>query len=514
MLRTFVAFLCLSLCFAVSAHAQDEAKLLAAFTKTLTPPPKGKASTADKLAALETLAALDSGKTAEALAEGWLAVAAQLQGLDAERDAKNAEMAEIVKGQEASEHRTFDQGKHARYNQLKGELTDLRARADDLRSLNEKIAERVAALHRRDSALWLLQKIVGQKKVPMPIELAAAKAIGGAAAEVLEELSAALVRAKEPETQLVLLDAMAMAGKVAQPHATPVIALLDSKEVPVAERAAAALAKIAVPEAIGPMVALLSRIDGQDRLRVAASLEILTGEQFGDNASMWRAWWQKDGAMFVASGKPLGAGQRSSNKKDEGRYYFGIPQQDSKSILYVIDCSGSMKAEIGWPGKDGKEMKTTRIEACKLELVRALGLLQPTQRFGILWYNDLPHFWESQLQAASKDVVAKAQAFVDTLKPASSTNIHDSLEQCFKLIGRGSHDKHYAIDIDTIFLLTDGSPTTTDGKPDSTEKILLGVRAWNPLQRVTLHCIAIGKDLNESFLRQLASENGGQFKQF
>jgi uncharacterized protein YegL len=115
---------------------------------------------------------------------------------------------------------------------------------------------------------------------------------------------------------------------------------------------------------------------------------------------------------------------------------------------------------------------------------------------------------------ASKDNVAHAQAFVDTLKPASSTNIHDSLQQCFKLVGRGAHDKYYGTELDTIFLMTDGSPTTNDGKLDSTDKILVGVRSWNPLKRVTIHCIAMGKDLNEQFLRQLAEENGGEFKQF
>jgi hypothetical protein len=84
----------------------------------------------------------------------------------------------------------------------------------------------------------------------------------------------------------------------------------------------------------------------------------------------------------------------------------------------------------------------------------------------------------------------------------------------FSLTGRGSHDKHYGVAVDTVFLLTDGSPTKPDGKLDSTEKIVNAVRAWNPLKRVTIHCIGIGKGLNQGFLRQLASENGGEFKQY
>lgn len=497
------------------ALAQDEARLLAAFTKAFTPPPKGKASPADKLAALAGTAGLDSSRTAQVLVDGWHDVAGELTVLDAERAELNAEAAKLVEGQEAAARRTLPQGALERLRVVKARLGELRTRADALRELQEKVGLRVAELRRRDAALWLLQQVVGSKKHPLTLKLPAARAVGGAAADVMEELAAALPRAKQPEEQIVLLDAMAAAGRTAQLHATPVIALLQSKEEAVAERAAQALAKLAVADAIGPMVELLSRSDGQTRVRVAGALEVLTGQQFGTNAATWRAWWQNDGAMFVASGARLGQGRPSTRGKgDSARYYFGIPQQDSRSILYVIDCSGSMKAEIDWTGKDGKPAKISRIEACKAELTRALGMLQPTQKFAILWYNDLPHFWEPKLQPASKDAVARAQAFVDTLQPASSTNIHDSLEQGFGLVGRGARDKAYGVEFDTIFLLTDGSPTTPDGQPDSVDKILLGVRTWNALQRVTIHCIAMGKELNASFLRQLASENGGEFKQF
>lgn len=360
--------------------------------------------------------------------------------------------------------------------------------------------------------------MIGNKKYALPLKLAAARAAGGAAGEVLEELAAALPKAKEPGEQIVLLDAMALAGKAAHAHSTPVIALLESKEEAVAERAALALAKLAVPAGIGPMINLLGRSDGQVRMRVAAALEVLTAQQFGTNVGAWKAWWQAEGAKFAASGAELGKGVPSHRKETDKNYYFGIPQDQSNAILYVIDCSGSMKAPVDLPGQGttagGKTEQTTRLEACKKELILALSKLQPTQKFAILWYNDLPHFWEPKMQLASKETVLRAQQFVTTLKPASSTNIHDTLEQGFKLVGRGTSDKYYGVELDTIFLLTDGSPTTANGKADSTEKILLGARTWNPLKRVTIHCIAIGQDLNEPFLRQLASEHGGEFKQF
>ena len=60
---------------------------------------------------------------------------------------------------------------------------------------------------------------------------------------------------------------------------------------------------------------------------------------------------------------------------------------------------------------------------------------------------------------------------------------------------------------------TDGAPTTPDGDLDSTAKILLAVREWNPLNLVTIHTIGIGGELNGEFLRELASQNGGEYQE-
>lgn len=513
MLRS-ILLLCAFLGCALSLPSQDETKLLATFAKAFTPP-KGKpgATLEARQAALNATKGLDSGKAAEALVGGWLDLDVELGALDTQRTAASEEMAKILKGQEASEQRTFPQAELTRFNQLKDEVARLRDQGDGLRELQLQLAERISELRRRDATLWLLQRVCGNKKHPMPLRLAAGKAVGGGAVDVLEELAAALQRAKDPAEQIVLLDALTLAGRSATLHANPVIDLLQSKEEAVAERAAMALAKIAVADAVGPMIQLLVRSSGQSRLRIASALEVLTNQQFGINVGAWQAWWQTDGPMFAQGGR-LGGGTPSHRKDTNQFYYFGIPQDQSNSILYVIDCSGSMKATVRMKNGEGKEVETSRIEACKAELARALGLLRPTQKFAILWFNDMPHFWEPKMQLATKETITRAQAFVGMLKNASSTNIHDSLEQAFTLCGRGKTDKYYGIELDTIFLLTDGSPTRPDGKLDSTDKILVGVRAWNPLKRVTIHCIGIGKDLNTTFLQQLASENGGEYKQF
>lgn len=510
--RLIVVLLCAAL-----AHAQADPRAIAQFEKAFAAAKKGRTpATPDaRRAALAGLAAEDSAKAAEVLAEAFAVIGDECAAIDAERNKSLAEIAEILKGQEASGNRVLPQDKHARYNQLREEVGKQREQGDALRVLQSEVGARIAQLRRKDALVHLLQKVCGSKSATLPLKLAAAKAIGNGAADVMPELAAALTRAREPEEQIALLDAMALAGKTAQLHATPVIALLASPTEAVSERAALALARIAVPEAVGPMIDLLSRSSGQFRLRVASALEVLTGQQHGINVGAWKAWWQAEGTAIAAGTVELGKGIPSHRKETNKNYYFGIPQDQSNAILYVLDCSDSMKAKVDFATGEtaaGGAGETNRLEACKAELVRALGLLRPEQKFAILWFNDMPHWYEQKMQAATKDNVAKAQAFVKGLKHASSTNIHDSLEQAFTLVGRGARDKYYGVELDTVFLLTDGSPTRPDGSLDSTEEILVSTRSWNPLKRVTIHAIAIGRDLNEGFLRQLATENGGEFK--
>jgi hypothetical protein len=445
-------------------------------------------------------------------------VQAEATALDTERQATNEEMAKLVKGQETVEPRTMPKKEHDRYQVLKDQARTQREQVDALRGLLAALEDRLAGLRRKDSLLWLLQSLLPERKQPLQIKLAAARAIGAGAGDVTEALGIALVRLKETEDLLALLEAFAIAGKSVQPYADHVVQLMQHKEEAVRERAAAALAKIAVPEAIAPMIDLLDKSGGQTRLRVVTALEVLTGQQLGDNPGAWKQWFASEGKDYLAGTKALGEGKPSKKTGKDASYYFGIPQHQSSSILYAIDCSGSMKQLIDFtpPGGTaaGAASKATRLDACKKELIAALGRLRPDQKFALLWYNDLPHLWEPKTQAATPEAVKRAQAFVETLQPASSTNIYDSLQQAFGLVGRGSRDKYYGVELDSIFLLTDGSPTTTDGKLDSTDKILAGVREWNPLKRVTLHCIAIGKGLNLGFLQQLARENGGECKQF
>ena len=81
------------------------------------------------------------------------------------------------------------------------------------------------------------------------------------------------------------------------------------------------------------------------------------------------------------------------------------------------------------------------------------------------------------------------------------------------MTGRGSFDKSYGVEFDTIFLMTDGKPTLQGVGDDDPMKIVEGARKWNSLKRVMIHTIAFGtKDIDHKFMHMLADENGGQYR--
>ena len=204
----------------------------------------------------------------------------------------------------------------------------------------------------------------------------------------------------------------------------------------------------------------------------------------------------------------------------------------------LIDSSGSMKQPVKWgkrekpgagakggtsagkrddaKGKEGEGFATTRLEACKMELIKALERLDRSKTFNIVWYSDLPHLWSEKMQKAVPPRIRKAQAWIRKLKPMSSTNIHDSMQMAFGFAkGGGSKGKAFGteVGVDTIFLLSDGAPT--DGSFDSAklmdpEIILEAVRQWNKDINLKIHTVAV--DITDNyFLRTLATEHGGQW---
>jgi uncharacterized protein YegL len=98
---------------------------------------------------------------------------------------------------------------------------------------------------------------------------------------------------------------------------------------------------------------------------------------------------------------------------------------------------------------------------------------------------------------------------VNEYEPSGGTNVHDALETAFQMAGSNVDGKNYLSSIDTIYFMTDGTPTA--GKLVKPDEILAAVRGWNRLTRITIHCVGVGDECDVKFLEQLAKESGGTF---
>ena len=75
----------------------------------------------------------------------------------------------------------------------------------------------------------------------------------------------------------------------------PLIAALEAGDMSVRSAAAMALGKLKDIRAIDPLLATLDEFSGQARKDALHALASLSGQQFGDDATAWRAWRKNEG---------------------------------------------------------------------------------------------------------------------------------------------------------------------------------------------------------------------------
>lgn len=307
----------------------------------------------------------------------------------------------------------------------------------------------------------------------------------------------------------------------------------------VRREAVKALAVIAWPKAIELLIDHLGAVKTAEREGVLDALTVLTGKDPGDSQASWRAWLAAEGGPWLRGEKPLGKGDAAIRKKKSSGNtvvgtYFGI-EQSGESILYVFDNSLSMKAKVGKGNKRGKNapqtgpQRKTRWDVCKEELKVGLRGLRPTQTFNLVSFADKARCFEDRMQLASKENVARAIRWIDDLGLEFQTNVFDALELGFQIAGRGTEDRYYASEVDTMFFLSDGAPTIPNLSrsgisQDDSDRILTAVQRWNALGRIKIHAVGLGLNRNrkqernpkgrlfpEVFLKRLAEQNGGRY---
>ncbi len=416
------------------------------------------------------------------------------------------------------------------FNAYKSEKNDI-VRVGILRAIGEGKYDGSAAL----AQLALTDKSWEVRRHALQVIEAAKDPAAALACQPLLDDSEPAVRGQALET----MTALGVAEMI--PKAC---ALLNDSVWQVRSSAIRALTKIRKLEAIQPLVDRLQVEEGVLVPAILEALSNLTGLELTEPEA-WKTWWEasktgyvlpKDEAIAYLRGKreaTTGKPKWSFEKSGVADYH-GIVTP-SRSILFVIDVSGSMEAEVVEKERfsDGNYPSFLRIDIVKTELARTLDRLDRYVNFNVIafatkvdpWKRDrlVPATvlnkssakdWVKGLYAiggASKEDLASVGLFGSANLDMGKTNTYGAIMTAMGIDpkkGPQTGDKDYKTEVDTIFFLSDGRPTV--GEFVDPDDILREIKAANELRKITIHTIALG-EFQKDFMRRMAEENNGVF---
>jgi hypothetical protein len=252
-----------------------------------------------------------------------------------------------------------------------------------------------------------------------------------------------------------------------------------------------------VPESVGKIIAQMESEQGRMAHEFADTLFDLTGQPFRTRWGNWEAWWEKEGAGF----KPISKSElRKRRKEEEERRlrqvtavkFFGI-RIISHRVIFIIDVSGSMNeiTRAKYVGDQGE----ARITVAQRELKKCIDGLDSKALFNILTFSGGVDPWlEDGVKDAGAHSRDEAREFVDRLGAMGGTNLYGALQQAFE-----------DPDVDTIFVLSDGEPST--GDVIDPFEIRAHVKRWNAERDIEINSIAVGGSFQ--ILEWLAEDSGG-----
>ena len=241
-------------------------------------------------------------------------------------------------------------------------------------------------------------------------------------------------------------------------------------------------------EAIPRLIDLLEDIGingGALAFSARHALVVLTGHDY-HIVEDWRNFWEgsKDSLVPKALGEE--EGEEGSTgvalvEQPDAPEFFGVAIPPGANVAFIIDCSGSMErfdpgGEKGGRGSSWEVRQ--RMRRAKLQLKNCIKGINKQSRFNVIAFNQTVTVLNKSLVKANNTSRVRAWKFIDRLVPLSATHTDDALARAFQ-------DPN----VDTIMLLTDGSPMKTTGEraPELIPAILRQVKKVNRLRRVRIH---------------------------
>lgn len=297
-------------------------------------------------------------------------------------------------------------------------------------------------------------------------------------------------------------------------------ALADTAIV-VRRAAVAALVGIDDPRAVKPLIDALAGAGGLLADEIDAALHTFTGQTFEGDAKIWLRWWTEHGPAWL-QGASSARHDRAERKSGGGSSFYGV-QTKSERIVFVLDRSGSMKEKAGessrprgpvtGQGKDEAPVQgETKLEVAKNQLARSVDALAPGVVFNVVFYGTDVQVWKPppQLLPARPAEKEAAKKWFGGLTPEGSTNLFGALR---KALEYAATDGKGGGGADTIFLLSDGAPTSGKGEM-SREDIDREMEAFfdaNRSARCVVHTIGVGPDHSVWLMERIATATGGRY---
>jgi len=255
------------------------------------------------------------------------------------------------------------------------------------------------------------------------------------------------------------------------------------------------------------------------------ALYTFTGRKFfgaGANA-MWEGWWRNEGAAWLEAVRAERHRIAHPERKGSAAFY-GIATRSNR-IVFVLDRSGSMKDPVPQRGtvtgssRNAPVPGKTKLEVAKNQLARTIRGLQPDVKFAVVFYSHEVRGWEDppKLLPATAQNKRKAIEWFMRLEPVGSTMFFDALREALRYANVGSgKSKTDPRGADTIFILSDGAPSTKGGAallpPRRIETELQAFLDANRAFRCVVHTIGVGKEHNIGLMQRLARETGGTYR--
>jgi len=408
------------------------------------------------------------------------------------------------------------------YDIAKARLDRARSNFEAEGELHRLLAKAFERLESEEAVTYLLKE--GEKQV--------ARAKGEGMATVLMGILACYVRqpvervgerlldhAREgdlPEARIRALNWIA-SSKVEGGFDAAVACLSAPQEV-VVRSAVFTLEVLNDPRCVKPLIDRLKGAEGLLQEEIERTLHYFTGQSFDGDFGVWSTWWEKEGdSWFKTDDGERYPTNPDSKKVEKGgtTTFYGVETR-SKRIVFVLDRSGSMRAGMNAEGGGQPPPRESTDEKSKMQLAReqlkwSIETLPKGVHFNVIFYCTDVQVWKEppEMVPATKE---NKQAAVDWFMeiPADGyTRTFDALAKALDYAG----GKNGA---DTIFLLSDGSPTAVDaGEPLEGEALEAEYAAFlekNRIYKCVVHTIGVGRAQNRPLMMRIARDTGGTYR--